>query len=137
MKKTVQSILVLDAVRRLHCHASADDIYEEIAKDFPTISRGTVYRNLNRLSELGEIKKRELPGGADGFDHRCDAHYHARCEHCGHIFDVDIPYFPGIIDHITDKHGFIFTGADITFKCICPDCQNQKNSAQKVTPWNA
>lgn len=132
MKKPVQSILVLDAVRRLHCHASADEVYEEISKEFPTISRGTVYRNLNHLAELGEIQKRELPGGADEFDHRCDTHYHARCEKCGRIFDVDMPYVSDLTKHITDQHGFIFTSADIIFKCICPDCQSQKNLEKKA-----
>lgn len=126
MKKTVQSILILDTVRRLHCHASAEEVYDEIIKTFPTISRGTVYRNLNRLSELGEIKKRELPGGADGFDHQCNSHYHARCECCGQIFDVDMPYIKDLTKYITDKRGFLFTGGDITFKCICPSCQTQK-----------
>lgn len=125
MKTTVQSVLVLEAVRKLHCHASADEVYAEIIKEFPSISRGTVYRNLNRLAEIGEIKKRELPGGADGFDDRCDAHYHARCECCGRIFDVDMPYLPDLVDHIQDKHGFIFTEGSVTFKCICPQCQQQ------------
>ncbi len=128
MKKTVQSMLILDTVRRLHCHASAEEVYDEIIKTFPTISRGTVYRNLNRLSELGEIKKRELPGGADGFDHQCSSHYHARCECCGRIFDVDMPYLKDLTEYITDKRGFLFTGSDIIFKCICPACQAQKMS---------
>lgn len=131
MKKTLQSMMVLDAVRKLHCHATADEVYAEVIKTYPNISRGTVYRNLNRLSELGEIHKRELPGGADGFDHRCDDHYHARCEVCGRVFDVDMDYIPNLADHIADTHGFLFTHSDIVFKCICPECQqieeNQKH----------
>lgn len=134
MKKTVQSSLVLDTVRKLRDHASAEEVYEEITKEFPTISRGTVYRNLNRLSEMGEIQKRELPGGADGFDHRCDDHYHARCTRCGRIFDVDMPYIPDLSDHIVDKHGFLFTEADVTFKCVCPNCQSQEDPETQVDP---
>ena len=123
MRMTVQYAMVLDAVRQLHRHATAEEVYEYVVKEHPHISKGTVYRNLNRLSELGEITKRELPGGADGFDHRCDRHYHARCEQCGRLFDVDMEYQDNLDDMIQDKHGFLYTGIDIIFKCICPDCQ--------------
>lgn len=124
MRVTIQYSMILDAVRRLHCHATAEDVYEYVAKENPHISRGTVYRNLNRLSEMGEIARRKFPDGADVFDHRCDKHYHARCEKCGRIFDVDMDYLEHLDAQIQNKHGFIYTDNDILFKCICPDCQH-------------
>ena len=54
-RNTIQRALVLEAVKTLHCHATADEVYEEIIKEHPTISKATVYRNLNLLSEMGEI----------------------------------------------------------------------------------
>lgn len=123
MRMTVQYSLVLDAVRALHCHATADEVYEEVRKSNPHISKGTVYRNLARLCELGEICRRELPGGADGYDHTCSNHYHARCIECGRLFDVDMDYIPDLEQKITDSHGFVFLENDIVFKCVCPACQ--------------
>ncbi len=123
---TMQYSLVLDAVCQLHCHATAEEVYEFVVKDYPNISKGTVYRNLNRLCEFGEIRRRELPGGADGFDHICNNHYHARCEKCGQIFDVDMDYQPDLKHYIKNTHNFLFTDNDIIFKCICPNCQNKK-----------
>ena len=125
MRMTMQYSLVLDAVRRLHCHATAEEVYTYLSKDHPHISKGTVYRNLNRRAESGEIRRRELPGGADGFDHRCDPHYHARCEKCGRLYDVDMEYRPNLSQEIRDDHGFLFTEGDIIFKCVCPSCQKQ------------
>ena len=129
MRMTIQYSLVLDAVRKLHCHATADQVYAEVQKENPHISRGTVYRNLNRLSELGEIRKREVPGGADCFDHLCDDHYHARCDQCGRVFDVDMEYRPHLTEEIRDSHGFVFTGCDIVFRCICPECQTTEKQS--------
>lgn len=43
------------------------------------INRGTVYLNLNLLSDIGEIRKMEMPSGGDRFDHICHEHYHAKC----------------------------------------------------------
>ena len=122
-RNTIQRALVLEAVNRLQCHATADEIYEDIAKEHPHISRATVYRNLNLLSETGDIRKIETPGGADRFDHQTHDHCHVRCEKCGRIFDVDMEYITGLEKGIRDSHGFAFTGYDILFRGICPDCQ--------------
>ena len=48
-RNTIQCSLVFEAVNTLKCHATADEIYDAIVKQNPTISRATVYRNLNRL----------------------------------------------------------------------------------------
>ena len=122
-RNTIQRALVLEAVNRLKCHATADEIYEDIAKEHPHISRATVYRNLNLLSETGDIRKIETPGGADRFDHQTHDHCHVRCEKCGRFFDVDMEYVTGLEKGIRDSHGFAFTGYDILFRGICPDCQ--------------
>ena len=50
-RQTIQYALVSETVKKMRKHASADEIYNAIAKDHPTIGRGTVYRNLQRLSE--------------------------------------------------------------------------------------
>ncbi|MGN1047429.1 MAG: transcriptional repressor [Eubacteriales bacterium] len=124
-RNTIQRSLVLDAVNKLRCHATADEIYEEIVKEHPNISRATVYRNLNLLSEEGKIRKMEIPGGADRFDHMCHEHCHVRCEKCGRVFDVDMEYITGLEKNIKNDRGFDFTGYDILFRGICPDCKKR------------
>lgn len=122
-RNTIQSSLVFETVNKLQSHATADEIYKEIIKIYPTISRGTVYRNLQRLSEMGEIRKMEIPGHADRFDHLCSDHYHARCVKCGRVFDVDMEYIPDLEKTVRDTCGFVFTGHDILFKGICAKCK--------------
>lgn len=124
-RNTIQCALVLDAVNQLRCHATADEIYQAIVQEHPNISKGTVYRNLQRLCETGEIRKREIPGGADRFDHLCGNHYHAKCEKCGRVFDVDMEYIPDLEKSIQDAHGFVFTGHNLVFKGICPECKGR------------
>ena len=122
-RNTIQRALVLEAVNELKCHATADEIYNAIVNEHPHISRGTVYRNLNQLSESGEIRKLEIPDGADRFDHRCHDHYHARCLKCGQVFDVEMEFIKDLEKKIKDTHGFEFSGHDIMFKGICPECK--------------
>lgn len=123
-RNTIQCTLVLETVNKLMSHATADEIYDELVKEYPTISRGTVYRNLQRLCEMGVIRKREIPGGADRFDHLCSNHYHVRCVKCGRVFDVDMEYIADMEQSIKDAHGFVFTGHDIVFKGICLECSS-------------
>lgn len=131
-RNTIQSTLVLETVRKLQCHATADEVYHEIMKDYPTISRGTVYRNLQRLCEMGAIRKWEIPGGADRFDHLCHDHYHVRCVSCGRVFDVDMDYIPNLEKSIRDAHGFTFIGYDIVFNGICPECQDHTDPSEQT-----
>ena len=120
---TIQRSLVLDAVNRLKSHATADEVYAEVAATHPNISKATVYRNLNLLSEMGMIRKLEIPGGADRFDHICKEHCHVKCEKCGRVFDIEITYIDGLDNRVENRNGFEITGYDILFRGICPDCR--------------
>ena len=122
-RNTIQCTLVLETVNKLKFHATADEVYDAIVREHPNISKATVYCNLQRLCETGDICKREMPGGADRFDHLCGNHYHVRCVRCGRVFDVDMEYQANLERSIRDTHGFVFTEHDIVFKGICPDCQ--------------
>lgn len=123
-RNTVQCALVLEAVNELKNHPTADDVYNLIAKEHPSVSRATVYRNLNKLAEEGQLARRVIPGGADRFDHRSDDHYHVRCLKCDRIFDVDMDYIRDLEKKINDAHGFEINGHDVVFTGICPDCKN-------------
>lgn len=120
---TIQRSLVLDAVNRLKSHATADEVYAEVAATHPNISKATVYRNLNLLSEMGMIRKLEIPGGADRFDHICKEHCHVKCEKCGRVFDIEIPYIDGLDNRVENRNGFELTGYDILFRGLCPGCR--------------
>lgn len=124
-RNTIQRTMVFETVNKLQNHATADEIYDAIISEHPNISRATVYRNLNLLSEMGEIRKLEIPGGPDRFDHCIDNHCHVKCERCGRLFDVDMDYISGLESNIRDTRGFDFTGYDIIFRGICPDCKKK------------
>lgn len=125
-RQTIQRTLILDAVTQLKNHPTADQVYSEIHTKHPTISRGTVYRNLNKLAENGEILMVEVPGGANIFDFNTNNHYHARCEVCGRVVDVDMKTIPNLLDQIGNKDEFEFLGYDIVFRGICSNCERDK-----------
>lgn len=121
-RNTIQRSLILETVQELGCHATADEVFHRIVEKHPNISRGTVYRNLNLLSDMGEIRKVQIPGGADRFDHESHMHYHAKCEKCGRVFNVEMDVIKDLEKNIKNTHGFQFTGHHLIFTGICPDC---------------
>ena len=130
IRKTIQCALVLDTVKKLKCHPTADEVYEEIIKEHPNVSRTTVYRNLQRLSETGDLLKIEVPDAADRFDHNCRNHYHIKCTECGDIADIDMDYITDIYGKIKDANGFTITDYELIFKGICPNCRNTLQEKQ-------
>ena len=122
-RNTIQRMVVLETVNILQNHATANEVYDKIAESHPTISRATVYRNLNLLAESGDIKKIEVPDGADCFDHRLFQHYHIKCSSCHKVFDVEMKYIENLEASIENYNGFEFSCHDIMFKGICPKCR--------------
>lgn len=130
-RRTIQRSLVFEAVNHLRNHATAEEIYEEVCRSHPAISRATVYRNLNLLAEEGKIRRLVSPGGADCFDHVPGQHFHIRCEKCGRMFDVDMDMKIDIDKCVRDKRGFEFTGFDLVFRGICPSCRESEAKGGK------
>lgn len=126
-KNTIQKTMVLAAVQKLRNHATADEVYQEVRKNYPQISKGTVYRNLHDLDQEGAIKKRPFLGSVDRYDSITSDHYHFVCQKCGRVFDVDMDYIPDLDGFIKDRHGFQITGHDIVFRGLCPDCEEEEN----------
>ena len=118
--------MVLSAVNELHSHVTADQIYHYIKAKYPSIGRGTVYRNLGILVEEGKVRKVEVPDGSDRFDFTLENHYHVECVKCGGVFDVDMDVIYELEKKIKDTHGIQYLSYDILFKGICPECQKKE-----------
>ena len=83
-------------------HPTADMVYLHVKQEFPNISLGTVYRNLNLLADIGEIIKISTLNGGDRFDGTTTPHYHFFCTDCGAVLDLDMDNIE-TINHIAGK----------------------------------
>jgi len=105
-----------------HDHPTADALYTLIREEYPNISLGTVYRNLNLLVELGEIQKLTCGDGADRFDADTSPHYHFVCKNCGKV--SDLPLDPLVnINHLAQEHADgTVESHTIYFYGTCKEC---------------
>ena len=82
-RNTIQKDLVRNTVYEMRRHVTANEVYEFIKEAYPSIGKGTVYRNLDILVEEGALRKVEVPNGPNRFDFTLKNHYHVRCIKCG------------------------------------------------------
>jgi len=129
MRITRQRQAVKDAVHRLGCHPSADAVYEEVRRNMPGISLGTVYRNLRLLSEAGEISAMEGAGSATRYDACIDEHYHFRCDRCGKVIDVRVPVDPALDQQVRQLTGLHVRCHVLEFRGLCATCQQMASGS--------
>lgn len=103
-------------------HPTADTVYINVKKQFPNISLGTVYRNLNLLAANGDIAKISTPDGGDRFDGKTTPHFHFFCSKCGRILDVETTDFPELSTAASEKCAGKVHHYDVTFYGECEDC---------------
>ena len=107
-------------------HPSADMIYEDIRPDYPTLSLGTVYRNLSLLTGLGEITRLPAINGADRYDARTDVHDHFICRVCGSVIDLPESGHQSLLEETQQGFDGKIESCAIRFYGTCCDCMKKR-----------
>ncbi|NOX71400.1 MAG: transcriptional repressor, partial [Candidatus Micrarchaeota archaeon] len=119
-RMTTQRILILDYLKSVKTHPTAEMVHEALVKKLPTLTLATVYRNLNLLAEEGKILRLEIGKEYhyDGFNH---SHIHCVCTKCGKVLDVENSDVIINIDGEPAK-GFMPHSAGIIIYGLCARC---------------
>ncbi len=117
---------MLEVLRATESHPTAAWLYDKLKPEFPSLSLGTVYRNLSILIELGLARKIDAGSTFDRFEAKTEPHYHLICRKCGKIEDFEKHFFPEIDDEIRQSTDFDIEGHRIDFFGTCSECR--KNS---------
>ena len=121
---TRQRTVILEELRKVVTHPSSDEIYEMVRKRLPRVSLGTIYRNLEILSENGEIQKLELGCTLKRFDGIAKNHYHIRCIHCDRVVDAPGDFDVAVNHDLKNATDFKIIGHKLELIGICPECLN-------------
>lgn len=116
IRPSIQRIAVTGHLLSHRTHPTADEIYQSLLTEYPTLSRTTVYNTLKRLAEAGKIKVLDVDPSMQRFDGITDNHAHFMCKKCGAIHDIELNNPPAIPD------GFLITETQVTFRGVCDKC---------------
>lgn len=124
-RQSKQRERILEILKETDAHPSADWLYEKLKKEFPKLSLGTVYRNMNILIEQGKIQKIHFGSTFDRFEANPTPHYHLICEKCGKIEDFKMPIYEEINKQAGAQTEFQINHHRIEFFGTCSDCSRQ------------
>jgi Fur family peroxide stress response transcriptional regulator len=65
-------------------------VFDQLRGEFPNLSLGNVYRNLNILVEQGLANRLGFGSTFDVYEAKRDGHVHFVCQSCGAIEDVAV-----------------------------------------------
>lgn len=97
-------------------HPTAEMLYHWLKPDNPSLSLGTVYRNLNLLADEGIITRMPFP--VERYDANTEPHPHFRCRRCGQVYDLLGLEYDQDLDvkaaacsgHDVERHDMVFAG---------------------------
>jgi Fe2+ or Zn2+ uptake regulation protein len=122
LRVTRPRIAVLQAVCA-NPHSDTEAIFEAVRATLPNICRQTVYDVLNALTDVGMLRRVQLPGSVARYECRVgDNHHHSVCRSCGAIADVDCVVGEAPCLNASHQNGFRLEEAEVIYWGLCPDC---------------
>ncbi len=119
---TTQREVILEELRCVKTHPTADELFALVRRRLPRVSLATIYRNLEWLVGQELVQKIEVGGRQMRFDGNPQDHYHIRCRYCGKVDDLNVDPLPNLDNHIDSECNYVLLGHRLEFIGICPEC---------------
>ncbi|MDR0393616.1 MAG: transcriptional repressor [Tannerella sp.] len=120
IRPSVQRLAIMHYLWNNRTHPTADEIFEALRKQIPTLSKTTVYNTLKLFVDQGAAMYIGIDEKNARFDGFVEPHAHFRCKKCGKIIDLDINierFLPNNFNGMIEESYFYLKG-------LCADCKN-------------
>ena len=137
--RTRQSVLVLEALTELgEGHITAEHVARLLKDRGEDVGTATVYRNLDKLVQEGQVVRYTLPGSASACYQLladiqgCEPHCHAICVRCGEITHLDCGEVKEFAAHLEQHHSFQLDMRSMVFYGLCSLCLQKENEGRAL-----
>lgn len=128
-RKSKQRDRILELLKSTTSHPTAQEIYDQLRPDFPHLSLGTVYRNLNILVEQGQILRLQNGSTFDRYDGNTTAHYHFICTVCKRVYDLPMSPFCDLEEIASQQSAHAIRSHQLDFFGVCAHCRKEAKEA--------
>lgn len=125
---------IVEVLRSTNLHPTANWIYDQLKNEFPSLSLGTVYRNLGILQEQGMVVRMASGSTFDRYDAVVEPHPHFRCRKCGNIYDIPVKEGMRSIRPGEKFNGHLIEHVSIEYQGVCAACRREEKEADKDDP---
>jgi Fur family transcriptional regulator, peroxide stress response regulator len=133
-RTTRQLTAVYDALQGDHSHPSAEEIHRRVQRSSPRVSLGTVYRNLQRLTEEGKIRTVRLGERSARYDPTLEDHDHFICQRCGRVDDIWLKRDRRVNLAPLVNKGFTVLDHSLAIHGLCPQCGQRQTPRRRSSP---
>lgn len=124
LRLTPQRELILKAISEGDGHQTAAEIYERVRGQSASVTRPTIYRNLERLCRAGLLSAADLGGGATVYELTLDeTHHHLICRSCGETLELPEEVFRSLERAIRRRYGFQPQLSHLAIEGLCAECR--------------
>jgi Fur family peroxide stress response transcriptional regulator len=124
---TPQRLAIVKILAKSEGHPSVEDIFDQIKKDFPTMSLATVYRNIVLIKSLGEVLELGFPDGSNRYDgNKPYPHPHVICTRCKKIVDPDLESLDDMKKEVAAETHFKILNHRLDFFGLCSNCMAEE-----------
>lgn len=122
-RKTEQRAAIVTALQRSERALTAQELHVNL----DDVGLATVYRNLGRLAEDGEIDAIRRPNGETAY-RACGAghHHHLICRDCGRVVELHDCSLDDWSRKIAEKHGFVSVEHQAELLGTCEQCARRR-----------
>jgi Fur family peroxide stress response transcriptional regulator len=122
LKVTPQRVAVMEFLCGNTSHPSVDDVYQQVRRRFPSISRATIYNTVTTLVEAGLLQEILIQQEKTHVDWNVDRHHHFQCLKCGTVKDIE---YDAVTAEQVSKQvaGHLVTGVKVVMEGVCEGCR--------------
>ena len=129
----MQRRVIFTALLERDDHPTVDQVFAHVQDLIPGVSRTTVYRTLETLTNLGVVRRTNHFAASARFDGNMEQHHHLVCKACGKVVDfkdtnLKIQNLPGV-----RQDGFTLLDYSIYFEGHCAACSKISKPAKPRT----
>ena len=125
---TPQRVMILSAIEGSDHHISAEEIYAQIANEYPQVNISTVYRTLELLKRLGLVYEINLEEGRVRYHSESKGHHHHLvCESCGAVIDIDESTLARLKDVLFHRYNFTAKLSHMAIFGLCEKCRQTQS----------
>ena len=137
MRMTRQRRVILDELKSMKTHPTADELFHNVRRRIPNISLATIYRNLKQMAQAGIINEMRTTGSQRRYEGKADNHYHLMCVNCGRVDDAPVPPDQHLQEAVDRTTGYTIIAHRIQFLGICPRCRQPDDATDGLSPGKA
>ncbi len=123
MKATPQRVAVLGFLLGTGAHPTATAVFDDLTRDFPSITKATVYNCIAALCEAGLAYQLSADDPEARYDAMMTPHGHIKCSKCKKVENIAAE-----LDQlkVSLPEGFQLMRKEVIFTGICKDCRNKE-----------